>query len=65
MTPPEFPVPLTQLEAKALWVHGFATMEQKVDGVEGLMEDALCTGLQKLQQAAQRYFTPGVTDGTH
>lgn len=58
---PVYPVALTQLESKALFVHGFATAEVKVDGMDETLTDAFLSGLRKLQHASHVHFTPGVT----
>lgn len=59
---PVFPVALTQLETKALFVHGFALAEVSVPGMDGTLTDAFLSGLRKLQEASHIHFTPGAAD---
>lgn len=60
MTPPEFPVAMTQLEMKAIWCRLAMTAEMPVPeiDVDPALADSVWTGLRKLQHASHVYFTP-------
>ncbi len=58
MVPPEFQVPLTQLEMKAIWCRGALTADIPCPEIDqdAALADSFWSGMRKLQHASHVYF---------